>query len=55
MKIYDEILKAIEHSNSMEDLHISYKMLRSTQDDLTKEDYQELEQLIIIKKEEEWK
>ena len=54
--MYDEVLKAIEHSKSMEDLHISYKMLRSTKDDLTKEDFEELEQLILIKKEEEkWK
>ena len=54
--MYDEVLKAIEHSNSMEDLHITYKMLRSAQDDLTKEYFEELEQLILIKKEEEkWK
>jgi len=52
--MYDEVLKAIEHSNSMEDLHISYKMLRSTQDDLTKEDFEELE-LLILNKLEEWK
>ena len=52
--MYDEVLKAIEHSNSMEDLHISFKMLRGAQDDLTKEDFEELEQ-IIINKLEKWK
>jgi len=52
--MYDEVLKAIEHSNSMEDLHISYKMLRSAQDDLTKEDFEDLE-LLILNKLEEWK
>ena len=52
--MYDEISKLIEYSTSVADLHISYKKLRSAQDDLTKEDFEELEQLIINKL-EEWK
>jgi len=52
--MYDEILKSIEYSTNLSELFISFKMLRKSEDDLTKEDYQELEQL-IINKQVEWK
>jgi hypothetical protein len=53
MKIYDEIIKGIEHSRCLSELKVVYRMLRNAEDDLTIKDYQELEQL-IINKEEEW-
>lgn len=51
--MYDEIKKLIEYSTCDKELQISYKKLRKSEDDLTKEDFNELEQL-IINKEEEW-
>jgi len=53
--MYDEILKSIEYSTNLSELFIAFKMLRKSKDDLTKEDYQELTQLIINKQEVEWK
>ncbi|MDC0009187.1 hypothetical protein OAE03_01370 [Winogradskyella sp.] len=53
--MYDEILKSIEYSTNLSELFISFKMLRKSKDDLTKEDYKELTQLIINKEEVEWK
>ena len=53
MKIYDEIIKGIEYSRCLTELHIVYKMLRNSEDELTKEDYNQLESL-ILQKEEEW-
>jgi len=52
--MYDEILKSIEYSTNLSELFIAFKMLRKSEEDLTKEDYQELNQL-IINKEVEWK
>lgn len=55
MKIYDEVIRGIEYSRCLAELDIVNRMLSNAQDDLTSEDYQELKQLIINKKEEEWK
>jgi hypothetical protein len=55
MKIYDEVIRGIEYSRNLAELDIVKRMLSNAQEDLTKEDYQELKQLITIKKEEEWK
>lgn len=52
--MYDEILKSIEYSTNLSEVLITLKMLRNSEEDLTKEDYQELNQLIINKK-VEWK
>ena len=54
MKIYDEIIRGIEYSRGLTELDIVKRMLINAKDDLTKEDYQELE-LLILNKLEEWK
>lgn len=54
MKIYDEIISAINYSRCLTELHIVERMLYSHQDDLEVKDFNEL-QLIIINKKEEWK
>ena len=46
MKIYDEITRGIEYSRCLTELDIVNRMLSNAQEDLTKEDYQELKQLI---------
>lgn len=50
MKPYDEIVKAIEHSQCITHLDITEKMLEDRKEFLSVEDYNQLTEVINLKK-----
>lgn len=50
LKTYDEIVKAIEHSQCITHLDISERMLENRKEFLSVEDYHQLKEVINLKK-----